>query len=227
MQGFRKVVPERWEFANEFFRKGAKHLLAEIHRRKSAQLLPTPLPPHQPYHHQHHHLHHHHLNPFSPPPPPPTQPVYHFQEEPATAHGVHGGNNSDGSGGGGDFLAALSEDNRQLRRRNSLLLSELAHMKKLYNDIIYFLQNHVAPVTSPSSAAHASQLPSAGGAASSCRLMELDPGSPSPPPRPEAADADDGGGTVKLFGVALQGKKKKRAHREDGNEDHEQGSSEV
>ena len=224
MQGFRKIVADRWEFANEFFRKGAKHLLAEIHRRKSAQPLPTPLPPHQPYHH--HHLHHHHLNPFSPPPPPPTQPVYHFQEEPATAHGVHGGNNSDGSGGG-DFLAALSEDNRQLRRRNSLLLSELAHMKKLYNDIIYFLQNHVAPVTSPSSAAHASQLPSAGGAASSCRLMELDPGSPSPPPRPEAADADDGGGTVKLFGVALQGKKKKRAHREDGNEDHEQGSSEV
>ncbi|KAG2647094.1 heat stress transcription factor B-4b-like [Panicum virgatum] len=220
--GFRKIVADRWEFANEFFRKGAKHLLAEIHRRKSAQPLPTPLPPHQPYHH-----HHHHINPFSPPPPPPTQPVYHFQEEPAAAHGVHGGgNNSDGSGGG-DFLAALSEDNRQLRRRNSLLLSELAHMKKLYNDIIYFLQNHVAPVTSPSSAAHASQLPSAGGAASSCRLMELDPGSPSPPPRPEAADADDGGGTVKLFGVALQGKKKKRAHREDGNEDHEQGSSEV
>ncbi|RLN35068.1 heat stress transcription factor B-4b-like [Panicum miliaceum] len=224
MVGFRKIVADRWEFANEFFRKGAKHLLAEIHRRKSAQPLPTPLPPHQPYHH---HLHHHHLNPFSPPPPPPTQPVYHFQEEhAATAHGVHGGNNSSDGSGGGDFLAALSEDNRQLRRRNSLLLSELAHMKKLYNDIIYFLQNHVAPVTSPSSAAHASQqLPSAG-AASSCRLMELDPSSPSPPPRPEAADADDDG-TVKLFGVALQGKKKKRAHREDGDEDHEQGSSEV
>ncbi|CAN6219683.1 unnamed protein product [Urochloa humidicola] len=228
--GFRKIVADRWEFANEFFRKGAKHLLAEIHRRKSSQPLPTPLPPHQPYHH--HHLHHHHLNPFSPPPPPPThQPVYHhFQEEPATAaHRVHGGNNSDGSGGGGgDFLAALSEDNRQLRRRNSLLLSELAHMKKLYNDIIYFLQNHVAPVTSPSSAATHASLPSGGGAVPSCRLMELDPGSPSPPLRPEAAAADAADdGTVKLFGVALQGKKKKRPHREDGDDDHEQGSSEV
>jgi heat shock transcription factor len=153
--------------------------------------------------------------------------VYHLQEETAAAHGVHGGGNNGGGGGdgngGGDFLAALSEDNRQLRRRNSLLLSELAHMKKLYNDIIYFLQNHVAPVTSPSSAAHHASLPSAG-AASSCRLMELDPASPSPPPRPEDADDD---GTVKLFGVALQGKKKKRAHREDGDDDHEQGSSEV
>jgi len=81
----------------------------------------------------------------------------------------------------------------------------------------------VAPVTSPSSAAHAPLPPSAGGAASSCRLMELDPAdSPSPPRRPEDDD-----GTVKLFGVALQGKKKKRAHQDDGDDNHEQGSSDV
>lgn len=28
-----------------------------------------------------------------------------------------------------------------------MLMSELAHMRKLYNDIIYFVQNHVKPVT--------------------------------------------------------------------------------
>ena len=43
------------------------------------------------------------------------------------------------------------EENERLRRNNAALLAELAHMRKLYNDIIYFVQNHVQPVA-PSSA---------------------------------------------------------------------------
>lgn len=54
-------------------------------------------------------------------------------------------------------VTALSEDNERLRRSNNMLMSELQHMRKLYNDIIYFVQNHVKPVA-PSNAYHPSSL---------------------------------------------------------------------
>ncbi|KAK1277349.1 Heat stress transcription factor B-4 [Acorus gramineus] len=173
--GFRKIVSDRWEFANDFFRKGEKHLLSEIHRRKTSQIPPSLL---LPNHHQ------------------------HFQE-----HDM-GGSSSTGwiesplrpllSNGDADFLSVLTEDNQRLRRRNTFLQSELTHMKKLYNDIICFIQNHVTDDDR--------RRPMFAGP----RLIEMGP-----------TIATTGGGsdgssssTVKLFGVALHGKK--RVHTESG-----------
>lgn len=95
-----------------------------------------------------------------------------------------------------------------------MLLSELNHMKTLYNDIIYFIQNHVKPAVPNGNSNNDQNRPPnfTALAAAPPKLIELDDQQVQ-----EAIVHGDASKreTIKLFGVPLQSKK--RLHLAEGH----------
>ncbi|KAL6859384.1 hypothetical protein ACP4OV_017643 [Aristida adscensionis] len=210
--GFRKIVPDRWEFANDFFRRGERRLLCEIHRRKvtpaaaatgavtvaaasAAAAIPMALPVGSPVYSGDDQVLSSSLSPEPPSPQPPAP---------------------SGSGSVGVASGDVGEENERLRRENARLARELGQMKKLCNNILFLMSKYAAT----------QQLDDAKAATGNCSgesaeaapppaapaVLELMPSCPGAVVDSEPGtqnDEDDEKASAKLFGVPI-GRKRMR-----------------
>nr|QBC36001.1 heat shock transcription factor B2b [Narcissus tazetta subsp. chinensis] len=122
--GFRKIVPDRWEFSNDSFRRGEKRLLCDIQRRKMSTVpavMPVTVTPANPV----------------------TVPAIHVCSP--SNSGEEQGLSSTSSPQGltpPPTSSDLVEENERLKSENRKLSNELGQMKSLCSNIYVLMSNY-------------------------------------------------------------------------------------
>ncbi|CAL9150108.1 heat stress transcription factor B-1-like [Musa acuminata AAA Group] len=117
--GFHKVVPDRWEFANDNFRQGEQRLLCKIRRRKAAlPQVPSAGKASADRNNR-----------------PPPSPLSNSGE----AHSSSTASLLPPS----EHLLELTHENEKLRMDNQILSTELAQAKRQYRELLASLSNFV------------------------------------------------------------------------------------
>ncbi|CAN0864130.1 Heat shock factor protein HSF24 [Linum grandiflorum] len=132
--GFRKIVPDKWEFANDNFQQGKKELLSQIRRRKSVTPAPAQAPAAENDNGDQ------------------TNNNNNVNNNSSTQSGDDMGSSStsspDSKNPGSTTVdhhttAQFADENEKLRKDNESLSSELAQAKKQCDELISFLTDYV------------------------------------------------------------------------------------